>query len=117
MNYTDLGELLQLRPYFTVKHHVTGRIRVVFSARLLEKIPHADTGQLREFLSDIRGVREVRLNLPARSVVVSYDPLQIASKVLVDLIEGDEKAAAQALKALTTHSASSKTKIQRRKES
>lgn len=100
-NYSDPNELLQLRRYIAIKHHVTGRIRFVFSPRLLERVPRAETGRLRELMSGIQGVREVRLNLPARSVVVHYDPIRIPPRLLADLIEGDEKAAAQALKTLT----------------
>nr|MBS0020420.1 cation transporter [Gammaproteobacteria bacterium] len=110
MNYSDSRELLQLRPYFSIKHHVNGRIRIVFSAGLLEKVPRAETGQLRELMNGIQGVREVRLNLPARSVVVHYDPTRIPPRVLADLIEGDERAAVQALQTLTTPSASSNSR-------
>lgn len=111
MTCSDTSELLQLRPYLSIKHHVAGRIRIVFSAGLLEKVPRAETERLQELMSSIRGVREVRLNLAARSAVVSYDPAQIAPRVLVDLLEGDERAALQALKTLASRSRLGKNEI------
>lgn len=100
MNEIDLDRLLQLRPYLFIKHHVTGRIRIAFSVGLLDKVPRGESGRLQALMSRLPGVRDVRLNLPARSAVVTYDPRQIAPQVLVDLLEGDESAAVEAMRTL-----------------
>ncbi|MGF1614629.1 MAG: hypothetical protein ACFCVA_12170 [Gammaproteobacteria bacterium] len=113
MKYSDPSELLQLRAYLSIKHHVAGRIRVVFSTALLDSIPRTEAGRLQDLLSGMRGVREVRLNLPARSVVVSYDPAQIPAQLLVDLIEGDDRVATKALKTLTARVAPSRSRTKR----
>ena len=114
MKRFDPSELLELRRYLSIKHHVKGRLRVVFSPALLERVPRVEPGRVQGLLSDMPGVREVRFNLPARSAVVNYDPAQIPPRVLVDLIEGDDSEAAEALERLTPRSAASKRRTEKR---
>jgi hypothetical protein len=100
MNPLEPQELLRLRRYLSIKHHIKGRLRLAFAPEIVRWVPGAQLGRLQEFLGGIAGVLEVRLNLAARSAVLGYDPVRIPPELLSALIEGSETEAAEALQRL-----------------
>lgn len=79
----NMHTLARLRRYLQVKHHIPGRIRVVYDQRL------AAAPEVRELVRNHGelppGVRGVRLNLLAMSVVIEYDPARIQPGLLEEL--------------------------------
>lgn len=78
---------------FTVAHTVPGRLRL--------KLPHPHPASLldasHQALIELAGVRDVRVNAGARSLVVEYDARAVAqSTLLATLLEGAPVPAAQA---------------------
>jgi len=74
----NLGELISLRDGLTVAHHVPGRLRIRFSLKLLtdpraHRLLAASNGG-----ASVPGLRGFRLNAPARSVIIEYDPALIS---------------------------------------
>ncbi|KAA5613783.1 cation transporter [Rhodovastum atsumiense] len=74
----DLAALLAARRYITIAHHIPGRIRLRFDPLPLSRAMGGRTERLRPLLGRIRGIAGIDLNLPARSLVVAYDPAVLA---------------------------------------
>jgi len=89
----DFHTLASLRRHLTVKHHIPGRIRLVFSPTL-PAVPEIQA-VLQSRGSLPAGVSGMRINAPARSVVIEYDPKRIAPELLEELAatRDDERAA------------------------
>lgn len=74
--FTHRQNLLALRPYLRVAHHLPGRLRVqvrpgLAATRALRR--HAGAGE-QALLQLLPGARSVRLNALAGSLVLEYDP-------------------------------------------
>lgn len=77
--------LLELRPYVQIAHHLPGRLRVqvrsgLAATRALGRFGATGTDVIARLLP---GVRSVRLNPMAGSMVLEYDPKKLA----VDLVD------------------------------
>lgn len=80
MNFETLAAL---RHHLTVKHHIPGRIRLVFNPTILAA-PGVQAAL--ESQTDLPpGVSGVRINALARSVVLEYDPERILPDLLDEL--------------------------------
>jgi hypothetical protein len=67
--------LLALRPYVCIAHHLPGRIRLRLrpGAAIDQAVRrHAEAGE--EALRQLPGVRSIRLNALAGSLLLEYDP-------------------------------------------
>ncbi|GAB6057538.1 HMA2 domain-containing protein [Desulfonatronum parangueonense] len=95
MNFHDLAAL---RRYLTVKHHIPGRIRVTFDPALAFRPEIRKLAQERPDIPE--GVTNVRVNILATSVIIEYDPGRIKPRLLDDLINADDKKAADILREL-----------------
>lgn len=76
-----------------IAHHIRGRIRL----KLETVLPDKQTRQFQAILDRIPGVHSVRVNLPARSCVVEYDPTVIADHAWSDFLAGTDSAEATLL--------------------
>jgi len=94
----NFNALAKLRRYLEVRHHVPGRIRIVFRPAI------ADEPLVRELMgngADLPpGVRSARVNVLARSVVIEYDAHAIPPAMLEDLVNADDERAARLLREL-----------------
>ncbi len=75
--------------YFSIAHHVPGRIRVkasLLKARELKKIDGAD---IEEIVNRISGITGYRLNRKALSAVIEYDNSVIPPTLWEDVITID----------------------------
>lgn len=96
----DFSTLVKLRKHLTIKHHISGRLRVLFDAALL-----ARAGELRALANGNGlppGVSNARLNILARSVVVEYDaaliPMELIERLIASPVDADALAALEELK-------------------
>ena len=84
-----LSDLAGLRRYLTIKHHIPGRIRLLFHPALIAR---PEVRELTKAHSELPpGILSVRVNALALSVVIEYDPGRIAPALLNDLISADEE--------------------------
>jgi hypothetical protein len=86
-------------PSLRLAHQVPGRVRLkldiaAMTASTLRKV---DVERLSGALGSIKGVRSIRLNLPARSCVVEYDAVIIPDTAWADLLVGRETPEARVL--------------------
>lgn len=96
----DLQLLMDCREYLSVAHHVPGRIRLRFSLGVLSD-PRA-----MDLLASARdtvlpaAVRSVRVNPPARSVVIEYNTAVIAPDLLEEVLTTRDE---ERFRTLATH--------------
>jgi len=83
-----LSTLMSLRDHLCVQHHVPGRIRIKFAPALLAD-PRARA--LKDRASGLPGfVRNVRVNVFTRDIVIEYDPKAVVPETLHEaLTTGD----------------------------
>lgn len=91
-----LSDLAGLRHYLTIKHHIPGRIRLVFNPALITR---PEVRELASAHSELPpGVFSVRVNALALSVIIEYDPGRIDPSLLNDLITADEERMIEVLR-------------------
>lgn len=88
-------ELLAVKKYVSVIHHVEGRIRLKVDPAIL-KDPVSK--KLEQISGDIPGVIDKRVNMLARSVVLRYDPAVIAPEDMAQLLGSDDAGSLAVLK-------------------
>ncbi len=81
MNYK---ELLTFKPYFSVKQHIPGRLRLKFSLKILD-LPEAKS-ILQEKKEIPEELGRVRLNKFARSLIIEYSPNKLPFEMLENLL-------------------------------
>ncbi|SEP69141.1 Heavy-metal-associated domain-containing protein [Ectothiorhodospira magna] len=89
--------LTQLLGQVRVVHHLRGRIRLKLDADLKALATAADIPDMEKMLSALPGVSSVRLNLLARSCVVTYDAEVIPMSAWEDFLRGQDTDAARTL--------------------
>lgn len=85
----DFDDLMSLRRYVSIAHHVPGRLRLKFNPAVRSD-PRFDA--LRNAEAPFPGVQATRINTMARSMVIEYDA-RIPQKEIAGLFNGDEEAA------------------------
>ncbi|WP_031388587.1 HMA2 domain-containing protein [Desulfonatronum thiodismutans] len=94
-----LSDLAGLRRYLTVKHHIPGRIRLLFSPALVSR---PEVRELAAAHSELPpGVFSVRVNVLALSVIIEYDPERIAPTLLDELLTADDDRVVAVLRELS----------------
>lgn len=91
-----------LAPCLRIAHQIRGRVRLKLDADALAAapLPPGTAGRLDGLLTGIRGIRNVQVNLLARSCVVEYDTAVIPDAAWPDLLAGRTTPAAEALAAV-----------------
>lgn len=84
----QLSDLTALRKYVTIRHHIPGRIRVVFDPSL------ANRPEVRELLRTQNGlppgVLSFRVNALAASVIIEYEAERINPALLEELLRTED---------------------------
>lgn len=95
-----IEELLYLRRYLSVAHHLPGRIRLRLSPAVLAepraKALAADQG-LRGALAAVRGVRQVRANPKALSTTIEYETTVVSTSQLHEMFTSGDPTRVRAL--------------------
>jgi hypothetical protein len=92
---TDL--LLELRRHLRIVHQVPGRIRFRIAATLLDRSNGIDLGSMKGTLVRIHGLRDVRVNPAAATVVIEYDPASLPPALWETLVNGGDQEAGAAI--------------------
>ena len=85
----NFRKIVELEKHLDVAHHIPGRIRVKFSPLILTK-PVA-LAAMKEHSELPEAIKDARVNMSARSVVIEYDPEQILPELVEELIQGTNK--------------------------
>ncbi|TIH14852.1 heavy-metal-associated domain-containing protein [Marinifilum sp. JC120] len=85
----NFRKIVELEKYLDVAHHIPGRIRIKFSPLILTK-PVA-LAAMKEHSELPDAIKDARVNMSARSVVVEYDSEQIQPELVEELIQGTDK--------------------------
>jgi hypothetical protein len=86
----QLDALHTLRRHIDIVHHIPGRVRLRLGLPLLGHVERLDTGLLQRLLASLDGIRDVRVNAAALSVVIQYDPAQMPPTLWQILTEGED---------------------------
>lgn len=95
-----LQSLLPLRAHLSVVHHVPGRLRLRLGSGILALSGSADPKRFAALLEKVEGIRNVRINPAAASVVVQYDAQRLPPELWQTLLEGSDTEVAALLQAL-----------------
>lgn len=89
-----LNELLSLKKYVQIVHHVEGRIRLKVNPAIM-KDPISK--KLEEISGKIPGVLDKRVNMMAKSVVLRYDPAVVAPEDMALILGADDMELSRAV--------------------
>jgi len=96
----DFDMFLVLRKHLKIVHHVPGRIRLRVAAALFKEFDGIDSQVFDKILGAIAGIKDVRVNALAGSVVISYAAKQIKPSWWDTLITGEQGRAVDLLRQL-----------------
>lgn len=93
------GIVAAFSPYLHIAHQIPGRVRLKLDAAALDAPVLRELGgdRLKQVLGSVRGVRDISLNLLARSCVVAYDNAVIPDAAWPDLLAERRSDAAATL--------------------
>ncbi|ROU18596.1 hypothetical protein EB837_01730 [Kluyvera ascorbata] len=96
----SLGDLLTLRRFVEVAHHIPGRLRLRFSNKLIASFSQGKLKQLDAYCSPEGYLRRYQINSDTGSIVLEYDAAAIRPHILNQLFGQDGEQAQQALEQL-----------------
>ncbi len=102
MSSVDMQQFLILRKHLKIVHHVDGRIRLRIAASILKDMKSIDKDTLKHVISAIDGIKDVRMNMVAATIVISYRVQTIEPTWWHALIDGDDDKAIELLEMLIT---------------
>ncbi len=89
MTYSDeeaVDTFLDYMRYFSIKHHVPGRIRVKASLLKVGELKKLDGQGFEEFIDRIPGINGYRVNKSALSAVIEYDDAVLPFALWEDVV-------------------------------
>lgn len=93
----SFGDLLTLRRFVEVAHHIPGRLRLRFSNKLIASLSQSKLKQLDAYCHPEGYLRRCEINSDTGSVVLEYDAAAIRPQILNQLFGHDGEQAQQAL--------------------
>lgn len=100
MPVESLGDLLTLRRFVEVAHHIPGRLRLRFSNKLIASLSHGKLKQLDAYCHPEGYLRRYQINSDSGSIVLEYDAAAIRPQILNQLFGHDGEQAQHALEQL-----------------
>ena len=100
MPVESLGDLLTLRRFVEVAHHIPGRLRLRFSNKLVASLSQGKLKQLDAYCSPEGYLRRDQINSETGSIVLEYDAAAIRPQILNQLFGQDGEQAQHALEQL-----------------
>ncbi len=93
MTQVDLGPFLAVRRHLRIAHHIPGRIRLRAGPAIVKDLGAVNSKALDRILRALDGIKDVRVNPTAGSMVVEYRPDTIKPDWWETLILGPEASA------------------------
>lgn len=100
MPVESLGDLLTLRRFVEVAHHIPGRLRLRFSNKLVASLSQGKLKKLDAYCSPEGYLRRYQINSETGSIVLEYDAAAIRPQILNQLFGQDGEQAQHALEQL-----------------
>lgn len=97
MSVESFDDLLTLRRFVEVAHHIPGRLRLRFSNKLVASLSQGKLKQLDAWCHPEGYLRRYQINSESGSVVLEYDASAISPQILNQLFGHDGAQAEQAL--------------------
>ncbi len=85
-NEEAVDSFLDYIRYFSIAHHVPGRIRVKASMLKVRELKKIDTADVEQIIARIAGIKGYRVNKKALSAVIEYDTGIISPALWEDVI-------------------------------
>lgn len=86
----DSKKLVELASYFTIIHHVKGRIRVRVSPKIKEQQSNLTLSDVEDLPNKIEGVNKIKINKLVGSITIEYDNDIFKKELWDNLIEGKD---------------------------
>ena len=102
MHFKNIEALLDLRGHLKIVHHVPGRVRLRAGPALYEQASTLNGRDLQAVLESVGGIRDIRINPAAASLIIQYDPDIFAPDLWEKLIAGSDEEAAQLFERVIT---------------
>lgn len=89
MNVTA-EKLIELGSYFSIVHHIKGRIRLRVSPKIKEHKHHVGIEDIEALPARIEGIKSIKINKIIGSLTVEYDPHVFPHHLWENLVLGKE---------------------------
>lgn len=86
----NASDIVEFAKYFTIVHHIEGRLRLKVSPSILGSDHKVSLSDIEALSQTTNGLKSVRVNAMALSVVIEYDSSIIDMQVWEDLVQGKD---------------------------
>ena len=84
-------KLVELAQYFTIIHHIKGRIRIRVSSKIKEQQNNGVTlSDIENLPHQIEGINKIKINKIVGSITIEYDHEIFKKKLWDNLVEGKD---------------------------
>ncbi len=83
-------KLVELGPYFSLVHHIKGRIRLRVSPKIKEQSGNVTLNDIESLPQKINGIKSLKINKIVGSITIEYDPTTFPPHLWDNLISGKE---------------------------
>lgn len=83
-------KLVEMTTYFTIIHHIKGRIRVRVSPKIKEQSKNITIDDIETLPQRIDGINKIKINKIVGSITIEYDNNIFKKELWDDLINGDK---------------------------
>lgn len=85
----DSKKLIEVASYFSIVHHIKGRIRLRVDPKIKELNNNITLEDIEDLPKKIKGIKSIKINKIIGSITVEYDNAIFADRLWNDLIEGN----------------------------
>jgi len=82
-------EIIKIAAYFTIIHHVKGRLRVRVNPKIAKENNSISLKEIENLPQKISGIKSIKINKIVASVTIVYDPAIFEYNIWEDLIKGN----------------------------
>lgn len=83
-------KLIELGTYFSIVHHIKGRIRLRVSPKIKEHRHHVGIEDIEALPARIEGIKSIKINKVVGSLTVEYDHAIFPDRLWENLVAGKE---------------------------
>ena len=84
----DTKKLIELSSYFSIIHHIKGRIRLRVSSKIKEMNKNnISLSDIESLSQKVKGIKRIKVNKIVGSITIDYDSTIFSDSLWVDLIE------------------------------
>jgi hypothetical protein len=83
-------KLIELGAYFSIIHHIKGRIRLRVSPKIKEHKHHVGVEDIEALPARINGIKSIKINKMIGSLTIEYDHAIFPDHLWENLVKGEE---------------------------